>query len=192
MIYRHLDKPKSRVRRLGDVPSGDWLVQWKPDGERCEISWRRGEPARIVSRHNKPLSSIAPRLDLELNDALASNPDLEQCRIDAEHVTPRRGARGIGEERFWLFDLLEYNDDPLYSYGAKARLNLLQCLVPLYLVVPSIDPSEHDLESFAAQARAHAPEVEGLVFKRPASRYVGSVRCCHLNPDWIKYKWPKQ
>jgi ATP-dependent DNA ligase len=163
-----------------------WLCQAKGDGWRCQILWKRGRFLRLLSRSGQPLP-VAPGVREALEQAL--RPALaDALRIDAEWMTPRRGAPVEG---FWLLDLLERDSAAYWDVPAGERFHLLQLYAPADLVVPS---AKRDFQAFAdaARAGAHGPQVEGVVLKRRSSRHLGGASASAQNPDWIKIKWNSQ
>lgn len=208
MTFRYPDKPALSLRYGSPIPRGEYLCQFKPDGERCIIRFEAGQPLQIVSRFNRPLADAEQARSLaEPIRARLEGLGWNEAVLDAEFTCPRRGAKWEGKfqmpARFWVFDILSLGGDDWRELEAKDRWDSLAWL--FYQNVPGVPEIssficpggsvDGDPKTFLEIAyKTHrlfdwARCTEGVVLKRTDSKLTGSTVKSALNPGWIKVKW---
>ena len=179
-----------KAKLVDHPPPGDWLYELKWDGYRA-IGIKEGDNAILLSRNNKDLTGKFP----EIVDALKKLP----CRdaiLDGEIVALDAKGRSsfqllqdyqLSARRpplaWYVFDLLSLNGKDLTQLPLTQRKDRLATLLktapaPLR-ASPALDGAYDQL---LAQVRKHG--IEGLVGKRPASKYEPGRR----SGAWIKVK----
>lgn len=210
MTFRYPDKPALSLRYGSPIPRGEYLCQFKPDGERCIIRFEAGQPLQIVSRFNRPLADAedAQRLAEQLRGRL-EDFGIEQATFDAEHICKRRGSnRPEVTPAIWLLDCVEFGFLSYAGHTALERWRLLCFMECPTMVLGQYWTAEGNSEftennvklkakeipawiEFVQAAAFHKPElaIEGVVLKRTDSKLIGSTVKSALNPGWIKVKW---
>ena len=199
MHFRYPDKPVEATPAVLDtLTPGEWLAQTKPDGWRCLIDCavenkgpRDVMRLEFLTRHAKPMpidEDLAHRVSVWLH-----NTGLPRLLIDAEWMGRRDGQ----PESLWVFDLLTQGDP--WELGGKPawmRFDMLRTLCrdfppPDRVRLVEWTSGEGDTISYADffERVRYQPGIEGIVLKRASSRYIGSIRHCAENPDWLKVKW---
>jgi bifunctional non-homologous end joining protein LigD len=168
------------------IPSGDdWVYEVKFDGFRTIAYVRHGE-CKLLSRNDKDLTERFPDVAKEVVKATKSPNavlDGELCRLDATgRASFSELQQGSGAVVLYAFDLLELDGVSLVDLPLTERKGRLQKL---------LDPANHAVrlsEDFddgdALLAAARERGLEGIVAKRPSSRYLPGKR----TSDWLKIK----
>lgn len=188
----------SEPQRLG--AASDWLVEWKWDGIRAQLSRRSGQCA-IWSRGEELLDGRFPELEsaaMELPDALVLDGEVLAWR-DAAPLPFQRLQRRIQRLRpdakllrdapviFLAYDLLEMDGLDLRHQPLRYRRACLQQLLANRDDPLGVSPAlPVDGWAAVADARDQARDrgAEGVMLKRWDSVYrVGRVR-----GDWWKWK----
>jgi len=170
------------------LPSGaDWLYEVKWDGYRALGYVRAGE-ARLLSRNENDLTGRFPELAKALVKAARSPEcvvDGEVCALD-EDGRPSFSAMQRGKPGtplvYAVFDLLELDGVPLVELPLVERRERLEALLDPR--VTNIQLSAAFDDGAALFAAATAQRLEGVMAKRPGSRYAEGRR----TRDWLKVK----
>jgi bifunctional non-homologous end joining protein LigD len=168
-----------------EIPAGEWLFEVKWDGYRTIARLHEGD-VTLTSRRGQDLTerfrAIAQRLGrgMRVFDCVL---DGEVCALDRDgRPTFSLLQQNAGTLVYFVFDLLELEREPLTARPLSERRELLQSLV---------DPSERTVrfsEAFDDGRQllelARKQRLEGVVAKRPSSRYLPGAR----SRDWLKIK----
>jgi bifunctional non-homologous end joining protein LigD len=166
---------------------GDWLYEIKWDGYRALGYVRAGE-ARLVSRNDNDLTARFPGIAKALAKA-ARSPDCvvdgEVCALD-EQGRPSFSAMQQGKPDtpivYAVFDVLEIDGVPVLDSPLTERRKRLEALLDERQKTIQISDFFEDGDGLYAAAVARG--FEGVMAKRPASRYVEGKR----TRDWLKIK----
>lgn len=179
-----------KARLAKDPPSGDWLYEIKFDGWRA-LARKHGADVELVSRNNHDLGKKFP----ELVKAVAALP-VDSAILDGEIVAlDERGvssfqllqAHDLGEARpplfFYVFDILhrdgkDVRDRPLSERKVLVE-EMLRNAPPAVRFSASLGQNAEPL-----LAKARELGLEGLIGKRPDSRYESARR----TGAWVKLK----
>jgi bifunctional non-homologous end joining protein LigD len=179
-----------KAKLVGSMPSGDLIYEIKFDGYRA-LALRGGNETRVLSRNQKDLGGKFP----EVKDSIAAL-DIEDAIIDGEIVALDEKGRSsfqllqgfdMGKERprmfFYAFDLLRLNGKDLRDLQIEERKAKLEELLkkPPGVIRYSVSFTKDIPELLD---RAHKLGLEGLIGKRPGSRYEAGKR----SGAWIKIK----
>ena len=171
---------------VDDLPTGDaWAFEIKWDGYRA-LTRLSGGDVEMWSRGGKDLGERFAPVRRRLARAIRT-PDCvldgEVCALDPDGV-PRFGLlqRGEGAMVYYLFDLLEADEEPLLERPWSERRARLRDLVVADDPVVRLSEDFPDGEALRELARARG--LEGVVAKRRASPYRPGGR----GPDWRKRK----
>lgn len=190
LSWRFNDMPiMSRPSLLASMPAADWVAQLKMNGWRAWIRWD-GTTLSVISRHRKAIK-VNPAV-MARTVRMFREAAIEPCLIDGEYMGKRDKAVALVTEGFWFFDLLELEGVWLGNTGALARYHALRKLVGMDGRILLTETMPCDVKGNLAAFFDHSrtvPGCEGIVLKRAASRYIGSVRECRENPEWLKFKW---
>mmetsp|Transcript_26412 Transcript_26412/g.48316 ORF Transcript_26412/g.48316 Transcript_26412/m.48316 type:complete len:643 (-) Transcript_26412:32-1960(-) len=158
MIKSMLAKPSSSFTELAEsAQEGEWLAEWKYDGERVQIHLERDSPPQFFSRQGKSTtekySDLAEQFQTSLANAwpsgvqkavldgelMAYNPENPTEELPFRTLSTRKEALKPGERaavqvRVRLFDCLQYGEEDLVNNATLAtrreRLQeLLACVV---------------------------------------------------------------
>ncbi|HKD93577.1 MAG TPA: DNA ligase D [Gaiellaceae bacterium] len=196
LILRKRDKEvaSSRPRRVyrpmlatltEELPRGDgWLFEPKWDGYRA-LAYVRGGKVKLVSRRGNDLTERFAPVAKELAKALRT-PD---AVVDGEVVALDSGGKasfsamqqGSTQLVYEVFDVLEADGEPLVDLLLTERRERLEKLLAPNPVVQLSGSFEDGAALFEA---AEAQGLEGVMAKRPASRYTEGGR----GRDWLKIK----
>jgi ATP-dependent DNA ligase len=180
MLTRYPDSPvMSGPDILPTLADGDYLVQYKVDGWRCVAERQPDGRWTFTSRHDKalPVTSVLRRRVEPLLEHLPPG-----TMLDGEYLGRRPPV--VGEEQFIAFDVMRHGAEWHTRKGAGERFRLLMELVPDELIVG------HDFGDYPAffESAKQLPTAEGIVLKHVASPYIGSVRKCAENRQWLKIR----
>jgi bifunctional non-homologous end joining protein LigD len=168
-----------------DLPPGkDWVFEPKWDGYRA-LAYVRGGEVKLVSRNGNDLTERFAPVAKELPQSLRS-PD---CVVDGEVVALDENGKasfsamqqGRTQLVYELFDVLEVDGRPLVDLPLTERRERLEALVAPHRAV-QVSGVFDDGEALLAAARAQG--LEGVMAKRPGSRYQEGRR----GRDWLKIK----
>ena len=172
----------------GELPNGaDWLYEIKWDGYRALGYVRAGE-ARLVSRNGNDLTARFPDVAKALAKATRS-PDCvvdgELCALD-DQGRPSFSAMQQGKPGttivYAVFDVLEIDGLPVLDLPLTERRERLEALLDVRKKTVQVSGFFDDGEGLFAAAVERG--LEGVMAKRPASRYVEGKR----TRDWLKIK----
>ncbi|WP_089772085.1 ATP-dependent DNA ligase [Ruania alba] len=176
----------------------DWPVEMKWDGQRCVVEINDGV-VRLWARSGREITASYPEL-AEVADAVAASHailDGEVVALDAAgrpsfaRLQPRMQASREADVRaaarrqgvhLMLFDALARETESLLDEPQVRRREILEALVtpgPRVQVPPAFDG---DLDAALAASRAWG--LEGVMAKRPDSRYLPGRR----SRSWVKIK----
>ena len=169
-----------------DVPAGDdWIFEVKFDGYRA-LAYVRGSDCRLVSRNGNDLTERFPDVAKEIVKATKSPNavlDGEVCRLAANGRSSfSELQQGTGLLVYYAFDLLELDGEPLLDLPLTERRARLQKLLDKRNRTARF--SEHFDDGVALLVAAEQQGLEGIMAKRPASRYLQGKR----TRDWLKIK----
>ena len=172
----------------GGLPSsGDWLYEVKWDGYRA-IAYLQGGDVALVSRNGNDLTARFDNVAKQVVQA-AKTPD---CVLDGEICAlDERGRSSFSAMQqakpgtpfvYCVFDLLEVEGEPILDEPLTERRKRLERLLDrrnrTVLLSEAFDDGE------ALYAAAQEQRLEGIVAKRPESRYQPGRR----SRDWLKVK----
>jgi bifunctional non-homologous end joining protein LigD len=169
-----------------EVPEGEgWLYELKWDGYRA-LGCVEGGEGRLWSRTGRDLTERFPSVARELVRALRTPEcvvDGEICALDpAGRPSFQELQRGGAQLRYYLFDLLEVEGEPLLDRPLAERRRRLEELVDPRRGVVAL--SEVFPDGRALVQAAEQLGLEGVIAKRADSRYRPGVR----GRDWLKIK----
>jgi bifunctional non-homologous end joining protein LigD len=168
-----------------ELPRGQgWVFEPKWDGYRA-LAYVRGGEAKLVSRRGNDLTERFASVAKELAKALRT-PDAvvdgEVVALDAagkaSFSAMQQGSTRLAYE---VFDVLEVDGVPVVDLPLSERRSRLEKLLapnPVVQLSGSFEDGEALLEAATEQG------LEGVMAKRPASRYAESGR----GRDWLKIK----
>jgi bifunctional non-homologous end joining protein LigD len=163
---------------------GDWVYEVKWDGYRVIAAVEGGE-VTLRSRNGNDLTARFAQVARALPGSLRSADcviDGEVCALD-EAGRPRFSLlqHGGGALTMYAFDILTLDGRDVTTLPLTERKELLEeTLIPGEVVRLSV--AFDDGPALLEQARAH--ELEGVLAKRPASRYLAGRR----SDAWVKVK----
>jgi bifunctional non-homologous end joining protein LigD len=163
---------------------GDWVYEVKWDGYRVIAAVEGGE-VTLRSRNGNDLTARFAQVARALPGSLRSADcviDGEVCALD-EAGRPRFSLlqHGGGALTMYAFDILMLDGRDVTTLPLTERKELLEeTLIPGEVVRLSV--AFDDGPALLEQARAH--ELEGVLAKRPASRYLAGRR----SDAWVKVK----
>ncbi|MDP9285891.1 MAG: DNA ligase D [Actinomycetota bacterium] len=168
------------------VPSGgDWIFEVKFDGYRA-LAYVRGGDCRLVSRNGNDLTTRFPEVGKEVVKATKSPNavlDGEVCRLAASGRSSfSELQQGTGPLVYYAFDLLELDGVELLDLPLIERKRKLRRLLDKRN--RTVLFSEHFDDGAALLAAAEQQGLEGIMAKRPSSRYLQGRR----SRDWLKIK----
>jgi bifunctional non-homologous end joining protein LigD len=170
------------------VPRGDdWLFEVKWDGFRA-LAYVRGGVATLRSRNDNDLTERFPGIARAIEKAVRT-PD---CVLDGEvgaldengRMTFSAMQQGKGGTAYVYvaFDLLEADGEPLVDLPLTERRERLAELLDRRVAAVQLSEAFDDGEALFAAASAE--RFEGILAKRPASRYLPGRR----SREWLKIK----
>ena len=171
-----------------ELPTGaDGLYEVKWDGYRALGYVRAGE-ARLVSRNQNDLTERFPQVAKAIAKA-ARSPDCvvdgEVCALDTDG-RPSFSAMQQGKPDtpivYAVFDVLEVDGVPTLDLPLTERRARLEQLLDARQTMVQISAAFDDGEGLYAAALERG--LEGVMAKRPASRYLEGKR----SRDWLKIK----
>ncbi|MEO6244662.1 MAG: non-homologous end-joining DNA ligase [Opitutaceae bacterium] len=179
-----------KARPTARVPTGTWRCEMKFDGYRA-IAVLNAGGAELWSRNHRPLSADYPEIVAALQKLKCRNATLdgEIVALDADGrsrfqlLQGRNRTGGKAPLVYYLFDLMHRDGKSLLDAPLEERRAQLIALAgkaagPLQLSpVFSIEPAE-------LLAAARAQQLEGIIAKRPGSRYEADRR----SGAWVKCK----
>jgi len=168
------------------VPAGDdWIFEVKFDGYRA-LAYVRGGECRLMSRNGNDLTERFSDVAKEVVQATKSPNavlDGEVCRLAAGGRSSfSKLQQGSGPLVYYAFDLLELDGEPLLDLPLTERKGKLRKLLDKRN--RTVLFSEHFDDGAALLAAADQQGLEGIMAKRPLSRYVQGKR----TRDWLKLK----
>lgn len=185
---------------LGDI--GDWQVEWKWDGIRCQLVRRRGRTF-LWSRGEELLTGRFPEVEAAaawLPDGTVLDGELLAWRdgrpLPFLELQKRINRKTVGKKllgdvpcRLLVYDCLEaHGADLRDDVLAQRRLQAEQLVGPLptgsTIAVSPVLTVESWSAAAAARDAARAEQAEGLMLKRRSSRYGVGRRA----GDWYKWK----
>ncbi|MFB6612410.1 ATP-dependent DNA ligase [Agromyces sp. NPDC056379] len=184
---------------LGMLSGEDWALEWKWDGIRV-LARTEGGGVRLLSRNGVDITARYPELaDLPAvvrGDALLDGeivaldvdgrPDFGRLQHRMNLTKPREIERVAASVpvRLLLFDVLEVDGLPVVDEPYRERRARLAGLVRMKRGVPVEVPAPATGSPAEALEESRRLGLEGLVAKRPDSRYRPGVR----SGDWLKLK----
>ncbi len=171
---------------VDDVPAGEgWLYEVKWDGYRAIATVAGGE-ATLASRRGNDLTGRFAPVARALERAVRT-PDCvldgEVCALDEEgRASFSVMQQGSGPLVYYAFDVLEIDGAPTIDLPLSERRERLGELVDTRGGVVRLSDAFEDGEALFAAAKAQG--LEGIVAKRPASRYQPGKR----SREWLKVK----
>ena len=184
-VERHVYAPMLATQ-ADVVPSGPgWSFEVKFDGYRA-VAYVEGSEARLVSRNGKELTQRFPDVAKEVGRAVKT-PDAvldgEVCRLDpGGRASFSELQRGAGQLVYYVFDLLEADGVTLVDLPLHERRARLRRLIDARN--PTVRCSEDFADGAALLAAADEQGLEGVIAKRPESRYLEGRR----TREWLKVK----
>jgi bifunctional non-homologous end joining protein LigD len=173
---------KAKAGTLDDAAGDGWQFEVKWDGVRCVA---RVEGGRIRMQSRSAKTEWTTRWP-NVAQALASFPD---CVLDGELVVFDANGDTFGipagttQVSYVVFDLLEYEGEPLYARPLSERRELLEKLVAAQGErAVQVSPAFDDGETLLAWAAERG--IEGIMAKPLRSRYVEGSR----TGGWLKIK----
>ena len=171
-----------------ELPAGgDWVYEVKWDGYRA-LGYVRAGDARLVSRNGNDLTARFPAVAKALAKAARSPEcvvDGEVCALD-EHGRPSFSAMQQGKQGtplvYEVFDVLEIDGRPVVDLPLVERRERLEALLDAGVRNVQVSGLFDDGEALLTAATAQG--LEGVMAKRPASRYLEGRR----TRDWLKVK----
>ena len=168
------------------VPAGgDWIFEVKFDGYRA-LAYVRGGECRLVSRNGNDLTDRFPDVAKEIVHATRSPNavlDGEVCRLAASGRSSfSELQQGTGPLVYYAFDLLELDGEPTVDLPLQERKATLAKLLDKRN--RTVLFSEHFDDGDALLEAADQQGLEGIMAKRPLSRYLRGKR----TRDWLKIK----
>jgi bifunctional non-homologous end joining protein LigD len=181
----------------GQPPSSGAWLEWKFDGHRCRIEHRGDDGPRLVSRGGRLVTDRFPEVSAAISAALGPRdavldgelvapgpgglPDFERLQARARSMaTPARVA--ASPVSFVAFDLLALDGQDLTGRPLRERRALLDGLGLAAHPRLQLSPVFIDVDPAVLLATAREHGVEGIVSKRPGSRYAAGRR----SKAWIK------
>ncbi len=177
-------RPMLAVSATAVPTAGDWIYEVKWDGYRVIAAVEGGEPA-LRSRNGNDLTERFAQVARALPGALRSADcvlDGEVCALD-EDGRPRFSLlqHGGGALAMYAFDLLRIDGRDVTGLPLRERRELLEgVLIPGEVIRLSV--AFDDGPALLDQAVQHG--LEGVIAKRPASRYLVGRR----SDSWVKVK----
>jgi bifunctional non-homologous end joining protein LigD len=168
------------------VPAGDdWIFEVKFDGYRA-VAYVRGGECRLVSRNGNDLTERFPAVAKEVVQATKSPNavlDGEVCRLAASGRSSfSELQQGTGPLVYYAFDLLELDGEPLLDLPLTERKAELRKLLDKRN--RTVFVSDNFDDGNALLRAADEQGLEGIMAKRPASRYMPGKR----TREWLKIK----
>jgi bifunctional non-homologous end joining protein LigD len=168
------------------VPTGgDWVFEVKFDGYRA-LAYLRDGACRLVSRNGNDLTERFAEVAREVVKATKSPNavlDGEVCRLAASGRSSfSELQQGTGPLVYYAFDLLELDGESLLDLPLVERKERLRRLLDGRN--RTVHLSEHFEDGKALLGAAVEQGLEGIMAKRPASRYAPGRR----TRDWLKIK----
>jgi bifunctional non-homologous end joining protein LigD len=196
LVRKHDDVPREKARNdyrpmlatlAGELPHGDWLYEIKWDGYRA-LGYVRAGAARLVSRNQNDLTERFPQVAKALAKAVRSPEcvvDGEVCALDSEG-RPSFSAMQQGKPDtqlvYAVFDVLEIDGVPVLDLPLTERRARLEALLDPRQTLVQLSGFFDDGDALYAAAVERG--LEGVMAKRPASRYAEGKR----TRDWLKIK----
>jgi bifunctional non-homologous end joining protein LigD len=170
------------------LPSGgDWLYEVKWDGYRA-LGYLHGGEVALVSRNGNDLTARFENVAKQVVKA-AKTPD---CVLDGEICAlDERGRSSFSAMQqskpgtplvYYVFDLLEVEGDPIVDEPLTERRKRLERLLDRRNRTVLLSEAFDDGEALFAAAQEQG--LEGIVAKRPESRYQPGKR----SREWLKVK----
>jgi bifunctional non-homologous end joining protein LigD len=182
-VYKPMLATLSEGLPVGD----DWVYEIKWDGYRAVGYVRAGE-ARLLSRNGNDLTARFPDVAKALVKAARSPEcvvDGEVCALD-EHGRPSFSAMQQGRSGtpfvYEVFDVLEVDRVPVVDLPLVERRERLEGLLDARVRTVQVSGFFDDGEALLQAAAAQS--LEGVMAKRPGSRYLEGRR----TRDWLKVK----
>lgn len=165
-------------------PEGpEWIHEQKFDGYRI-IADKRGDDVQLMSRNFKPWTDNFPTIAAAVarlpHDRLVL--DGEVARLMPDGRTSFQGLQNSGGELvYFVFDVLQIDDEPVMKLPLIERKTRLQKLVPKKGPIRYSDHIEGSGAAFFAAACKQG--LEGIISKRRDRPYATG-----RNKDWVKTK----
>jgi bifunctional non-homologous end joining protein LigD len=168
------------------IPAGDdWVYEVKFDGFRTIAYVRHGE-CKLLSRNDKDLTERFADVAKEVVKTTKSPNavlDGELCRLDATgRASFSELQQGSGAVVLYAFDLLELDGVPLVDLPLIERKSRLRELLDPANQAVRLSEDFDDGDALLTAARERG--LEGIVAKRPSSRYLPGKR----TSEWLKIK----
>jgi bifunctional non-homologous end joining protein LigD len=166
-----------------EAPVGaGWLHEIKWDGYRA-LAYVDGGTATLWSRNDNDLTARFAQIAAALGRLPDCVLDGEICALDEQGRSSFSAMQqGSGTLVYFAFDLLEEHGQPLLDRPLSERRERLESL--LRKVGSQIRVSESFDDGEALLEAAREQQLEGIIAKRAASRYVEGKR----TRDWLKVK----
>ncbi|HEY4176717.1 MAG TPA: non-homologous end-joining DNA ligase [Kofleriaceae bacterium] len=165
-------------------PEGDeWIHEQKFDGYRI-VADKRGDDVVLMSRNFKPWTDNFPEIAAAVgrlrHDRVVLDGEVAMLMPDGR--TSFQGLHGSGGELvYFVFDVLQIDDDAVMTRPLVERKKLLQKLVPKTGPIRYSDHVEGSGAAFFALACKQG--LEGIISKRRDKPYASG-----RTKDWVKTK----
>jgi bifunctional non-homologous end joining protein LigD len=182
-----------KALRVPELPSGNWLYEMKFDGYRA-LAFKAGREVRLVSRNRKDFGDDYPLLLDALRSLIAKSfvIDGEIAALDQNGRSSFQLLQSYGIRKniplvYYAFDLLSLEGTDVRDSPLLGRRKLLATLLKN---APANVRFSEELQGTrdALLEIAHKFGLEGLVAKRPDSRYESGRR----SGAWVKVKITQQ
>lgn len=145
----------------------DWFMQEKHDGRRLLVKKSAGE---CIAINKKGLAILVPQMVIDL---IKSVP--QDIVVDGEIIG----------ERYYIFDLLEFDGQNIRQTSAKERFSRLSSIAQLQTNVVGTYFTEQEKRRFFAELKTK--DREGAVFKKVDSPYVPGLPASGGNQRKFKF-----
>jgi bifunctional non-homologous end joining protein LigD len=172
------------------LPAGRWLCEIKFDGYRAVAVLNRGA-VELWSRNHRPLGPDYPEVvarlgrikcrSAALDGEIVALDDRGRSRFQLLQNFGQAGARP--PLVYYVFDLMQLDGRSTVELPLEDRQHLLRRLIPRPTRTVQLSPS-FAVEPAELMATARAQQLEGIVIKRPGSRYESGRR----SGAWLKCK----
>jgi bifunctional non-homologous end joining protein LigD len=179
------------------IPVGDWIYELKYDGFRC-LALKDGDRVRLLSRQGRDMAESFPdivRAILALPDGVAIDgelvvvdqegvPQFEKLARRALTSKPMQVAHAAKRDpaALFAFDVLWCMETDQRDLPLLERRATLYALVAHSTRIRAVSHVTAGAELYAAMVKL---ELEGIVAKRPGSRYIAG-----RSANWQKIKTP--
>lgn len=193
--FRFPDIPSREIHPsfLEQMKEGEWIATLKLDGWRCLVEAKDGT-FTYRSRVGKPII-LPDKVRIPFEEFVTNFQ--KTMPLDVIMDCELTGNRRSGDaQAIFILDLLRCSGVDYYSSTLMDRLRGLDGILLDMLKVELWDGysyrtpwASRNFRHFWDLHKAEWPLAEGIVFKRPDSKYIGSTKEAAKNPGWVKCKW---